>query len=114
MACSARETFHNQWFKHETTKEKVRVRAHYSAVDSILLMNQGLLVTGSRDRSLALWNVSSLDENDGRSGLIQKWADVHKGSIHKPCGRIYGPFLTPSPMYFINSSHNYLTMELLK
>ena len=67
-------------------------------MDSILLMNQGLLVTGSRDRSLALWNVSSLDENDGRSGLIQKWADVHKGSIHKPSGRAFFTFLIPLPL----------------
>ena len=51
-ACSAREKFHNQWSKHETTKAKVRVKGHYSSVDTIMLMNQGLLVTGSRDRSL--------------------------------------------------------------
>ena len=84
-ACAAREKFHNQWSKHETTKEKVRVRGHYSSVDAILLMNQGLLVTGSRDRSLALWNVQQMDGNDGRSGLIQKWSDVHKGWVWSLC-----------------------------
>ena len=80
-ACSVRENFHSQWSKHETTKDKVRVNGHYSAVDAILLMNQGLLVTGSRDRSLALWNVQQMDNNDGRSGLIQKWSDVHTGWV---------------------------------
>lgn len=80
-ACASREKFSNQWAKHELLKEKVRVRAHYSSVDAVLLMEHGgLLVTGSRDRSLALWNVQDM-MNEEKSGLIQKWSDVHKGWV---------------------------------
>ena len=80
-ACASREKFANQWSKHESSKEKVKVRGHYSAVDAVLLMDHSLLVTGSRDRSIALWNVTQMEEDGGKSGLIQKWADVHKGWV---------------------------------
>lgn len=80
-ACASREKFSVQWAKHELLKEKVKVRAHYSSVDAVLLMEHGgLLVTGSRDRSLALWNVQDM-MNEEKSGLIQKWSDVHKGWV---------------------------------
>ena len=80
-ACASRERFANQWSKHESLKEKVKVRGHYSAVDAVLLMDHGLLVTGSRDRSIALWNVTQMEEDGNKSGLVQKWADVHKGWV---------------------------------
>ena len=82
-ACASREKFSNNWAKHESVKEKVKVRGHYSSVDTVLLMEHGLLVTGSRDRSLALWNVNQMEEEGGgnKGGLIQKWADVHKGWV---------------------------------
>jgi WD40 repeat protein len=47
-------------------------------------MGQGLLVTGSRDRSIALWDTQEMTaNNDGTNstGLIQKWTDVHKGWV---------------------------------
>ena len=82
-ACVSREKFSNQWSKYESLKEKVKVRGHYSSVDTVLLMEHGLLVTGSRDRSLALWNVHQMESEpeNGRAGLLQKWADVHKGWV---------------------------------
>ena len=81
-ACASREKFSNNWIKHETLKEKVKVRGHYSSVDTVLLLEHGLLVSGSRDRSLALWNVNQMEEDSGmKGGLIQKWADVHKGWV---------------------------------
>ena len=80
-ACSAREKFSNQWSKHESLKEKVRVKGHYSSVDAVMLVENGLLVTGSRDRSIALWRVQEMQENSTSPGLIQKWADVHKGWV---------------------------------
>ena len=85
-ACASREKFSNSWSKHETLKEKVKVRGHYSSVDTVLLLEHGLLVTGSRDRSLALWNVHHMEEEVGsKGGLIQKWADVHKGWVWSLC-----------------------------
>lgn len=78
-ACASREKFTDQWSKHEASKEKVAVKGHYSSVDTVLLMEHGLLVTGSRDRSIALWNVQEMSQE--KSGLIQKWSDVHKGWV---------------------------------
>ena len=81
-ACVSREKFTSQWTKHETVKEKVKVRGHYSSVDTVLLMDHGLLVTGSRDRSLALWNIHQMEaDSNGKAGLVQKWANVHKGWV---------------------------------
>ena len=68
-ACASREKFSNHWAKHESLKEKVKVRGHYSSVDTILLLEHGLLVTGSRDRSLALWNVHQMEEEGGSKGM---------------------------------------------
>ncbi len=79
-ACASREKFSNSWSKMDTIKDKVKVKGHYSSVDTVLLMDHGLLVTGSRDRSIALWNVEQMQEDGNKSGLIQKWSDVHKGS----------------------------------
>ena len=45
------------------------MRGHYSAVDAVLLMDHGLLVTGSRDRSIALWNVTQMEEDGNKSVL---------------------------------------------
>ena len=83
-ACATREKFSYQWGNHATLKEKAKVRGHYSSVDTVLLMEHGLLVTGSRDRSIALWNVQQMEDEGGANqsaGLIQKWSDVHKGWV---------------------------------
>ena len=48
-------------------------KTHYSACDAILLLpiqNQHLMVSGSRDRSLALWDVKGVKGSTGVLGVV--------------------------------------------
>ena len=86
-ACSKREDFTRDWSRHDSTKDHFKIRGHYSSVDTILLMGpeSSLVVTGSRDRSIALWNMNNMEGSGAdlatSNGLVQKRTDVHKGWV---------------------------------
>ena len=61
-------------------------KTHYSACDAILLLpiqNQHLMVSGSRDRSLALWDVKGVKGSSDKTcpKVITKKADAHGGWV---------------------------------
>ena len=52
-ACKAREQFSGQFADVDNKTDNVSLKAHYSSVDTVLLINDGsLLLSGSRDRSM--------------------------------------------------------------
>lgn len=84
-ACEAREKFCALWHRPEDKTENLRVRGHYASVDAVLVVSdqcKELVVSGSRDRSIALWNPEEMtQEGQAKNGLIEKKADVHKGWV---------------------------------
>uniref|UniRef100_G3MSR5 F-box domain-containing protein n=1 Tax=Amblyomma maculatum TaxID=34609 RepID=G3MSR5_AMBMU len=83
-ACVERELQFNRWTNWEEEMKSVHIsEAHIGIINSILLMNGGsTCVTGSRDRSLKIWNM----EDQGAAAtegdrLLHTAHDAHGGWI---------------------------------
>lgn len=92
MACIAREEETKQWGEATTIVPPSITcsNAHYSSVDCIKVMNR-LVVSGSRDRGVNIWNVDQVLEGNPKPSL--KVPDAHKGWVwsfsssgHQPGG----------------------------
>eukprot|EP00090_Calanus_glacialis_P002047 TRINITY_DN11540_c0_g1_i2.p1 TRINITY_DN11540_c0_g1~~TRINITY_DN11540_c0_g1_i2.p1 ORF type:complete len:418 (-),score=139.87 TRINITY_DN11540_c0_g1_i2:210-1463(-) len=91
MACIAREEETKQWGEASTIPPSITCsNAHYSSVDCIKVMNR-LVVSGSRDRGVNIWNVDQVLEGNPKPSL--KVPDAHKGWVwsfsssgHQPGG----------------------------
>jgi len=84
--CAQQEEF----FPSEEKVVKTQVKGHYASVDALLLIRpdagckRQLLVSGSRDRSVGLWDPEAMlnaPEGSKEKGLIKKYEDVHKGWV---------------------------------
>ncbi|XP_067124620.1 F-box/WD repeat-containing protein 9-like [Centruroides vittatus] len=86
-ACVQREEQYKLWSQWETRMSYFCIsRAHYAAVDVVhFLEGSHLFVSGSRDRSLKLWDISKFDStqasSDFRSCLSEIRIDAHQGWI---------------------------------
>ncbi|XP_021912837.1 F-box/WD repeat-containing protein 9-like isoform X2 [Zootermopsis nevadensis] len=82
LACVNIEDQYELWNRKDIKiKSVLRKDIHYAAVDAIHLMNSGLLcVSGSRDRSIMLWDLSNV-LNGGTEVPYQVSTDAHKGWI---------------------------------
>jgi len=80
MACIAREEETRQWGQvtNYTTNNITCSNAHYSSVDCIKVVNR-LVVSGSRDRGVNIWNVDQVLEGNPKPAL--KVPDAHKGWV---------------------------------
>jgi len=69
---------------------KTQVNAHYASVDALLMVpvadDKHLLVSGSRDRSVGLWDPHAMlnapSDSKQAAGLLQKYDDVHKVGLN--------------------------------
>jgi len=79
MACIAREEETRQWGQVTNTTNNITCsNAHYSSVDCIKVVNR-LVVSGSRDRGMNIWNVDQVLEGNPKPAL--KVPDAHKGWV---------------------------------
>jgi len=94
--CAEQEEF---FARPQEAVVKAQVKGHYASVDALLLVPCGdkeLLVSGSRDRSVGLWDPHAMLDTDTSQdnktkGLIKK-IDVHKGWVwslsHNTAGKV--------------------------
>lgn len=91
LACVCIEDQYEFWNKKFIQRKPIlRRENHYAAVNAVHLMNSGLLcVSGSRDRSIILWDLSNVT-NDDTEVPCQISSDVHQGWIWRlaSCGEI--------------------------
>lgn len=89
LACVCIEDQHEFWNRKDVKMEAIlRKDVHYAAVDGIHLMNSGMLcVSGSRDRSIVVWDLSDV-LNGGTEVPYQVSLNAHNGWIWKltSCG----------------------------
>jgi len=84
-ACIAREEETQLWSAQESSdaprmRATVCSNAHYSSVDCVKVIRDGeLVVSGSRDRGINIWNVESVRR--GQSRPCYKLPDAHKGWV---------------------------------
>jgi len=84
-ACIAREEESQLWGAQERSgalgmRATVCSNAHYSSVDCVKVIRDGkLVVSGSRDRGINIWNVESVRK--GQSRPCYKLPDAHKGWV---------------------------------
>jgi len=79
IACIAREEETKQWGKVDNVTPSITCsNAHYSSVDCIKVVNR-LVVSGSRDRGVNIWNVDQVLEGNPKPAL--KVPDAHKGWV---------------------------------
>lgn len=84
-ACIAREEESQLWGAQDTSgalgmRATVCSNAHYSSVDCVKIIRDGkLVVSGSRDRGINIWNVESVRK--GQSRPCYKLPDAHKGWV---------------------------------
>jgi len=83
MACIAREEQTSQWGKVATIPTSITCsNAHYSSVDCVQVVDR-LVVSGSRDRGMNIWNVDQVLEGNSKPSL--KVPDAHKGWVWTFC-----------------------------
>ncbi|PNF16360.1 hypothetical protein B7P43_G10497 [Cryptotermes secundus] len=89
LACVCIEDQYEFWNKKDVQMKPIlKSDIHYAAVNAVHLMNSGLLcVSGSRDRSIVLWDLSNV-VNDDTEVPYQISSDVHTGWVWKfaSCG----------------------------
>ncbi|PSN30204.1 hypothetical protein C0J52_21036 [Blattella germanica] len=89
QACVCIEDQYEMWHRKEMTMRPIlRKDIHYASVDAIHLMKNGMLcISGSRDRSILVWDLSNALEGSNEVPC-QISADAHKGWIWKlaSCG----------------------------
>jgi len=84
-ACIAREDESQLWGAQKSSgalgmRATVCSNAHYSSVDCVKVIRDGkLVVSGSRDRGINIWNVESVRK--GQSRPCYKLPDAHKGWV---------------------------------
>lgn len=79
IACIAREEETKQWANVANINPTITCsNAHYSSVDCIKVVNR-LVVSGSRDRGVNIWNVDEVLEGNPKPTL--KVPDAHKGWV---------------------------------
>jgi len=79
MACIAREEESRQWTNILTSTASITCpTAHYSSVDCVKVLDR-LVVSGSRDRGINIWNIDQVLEGNPKPAL--KVPDAHKGWV---------------------------------
>nr|CAD7441192.1 unnamed protein product [Timema bartmani] len=87
-ACVAMEDEYDR-FKNSEFRMKCKQwkEIHYASVDAILLINDGsVCVSGSRDRSIILWNLK-ISENEAAYNVATITPDAHMGWIWQLAAR---------------------------
>jgi len=79
IACIAREEESRKWTNIlKTTTSITCPTAHYSSVDCVKVLDR-LVVSGSRDRGINIWNIDQVLEGNPKPAL--KVPDAHKGWV---------------------------------
>ena len=84
--CAQQEEFCTQLASENDKRFRAELKGHYASVDALLLVpvheDHQLLISGSRDRAVALWNPQSLLTDDQQSCLLQKHSTAHSVQKH--------------------------------